>query len=399
MKFMKKWAGYLWIISILLFFAGCGQAEAQQPASVSTTAQSSSLLKVHTIDVGQGDSIFIELPNTQAMLIDAGTNASDDIVCAYIKGLGYEKIDYLIGTHPHEDHIGGLDTVIKTFDIGNIYMPKASANTKTFEDVLTAIKDKGLSITTAKAGVSILNSEDPALSINIVAPNQAEYADLNNYSAVIKLTYGDTSFLFTGDAETLSEKEITGDISADVLKAGHHGSDTSSSPEFVSRVAPKYVLISVGTGNKYGHPVQSVLDTFDSIGAEVFRTDLLGSIVTVSDGKTISFNQKGAVPSGNAIQSTPASPSIEQNTVQQPATTPSESTPETVEPPASEPAQPNAPAQNIASENGTAVYVTKSGKKYHTDSCSSLSKSKIEKTLSAVQQEGYEPCSKCNPPQ
>ena len=164
-----------------------------------------SKLKVHFIDVGQADSIFIQLPNDENMLIDAGNNEDSDLVVNYIKDQKVSKLDYIIGTHPHEDHIGGLDAVINSFDIGKIYLPKVSSNTKTFQDVLTAVKNKGLKVTTAKTGVSIFAGNN--IKAEILAPNSEAYEDLNNYSSVVKLTYGTTSFLLTGDAEDVSERK------------------------------------------------------------------------------------------------------------------------------------------------------------------------------------------------
>lgn len=241
-------------------------------------------LKVNFIDVGQGDSIFIELPNDKGMLIDAGENSEADKVINYIKNTGYKKIDYVVGTHPHTDHIGALAKVIDNFDIGKIYMPKAISTTKTYENLLTTIKDNGLSIKTAKAGVNIIDDGD--LKVDIIAPVQS-YSDLNNNSAVIKLVYKNRSFLFMGDAEVTSENDIKENVRSDVIKVGHHGSDSSSSVEFVNRVRAKYAVISVGVDNIYNHPYQEILSRWQDIGAKIYRTDLDGDIVIISDGDKI----------------------------------------------------------------------------------------------------------------
>lgn len=244
-------------------------------------------LKVNYIDVGQGDSIFIELPNEEVMLIDAGEKSESDKVTNYIKNLGYEKIDYVIGTHPHTDHIGALAYVIDTFDIGKIYMPKATSTSKTYENLLTTIKNKGLTVATAKSDVNIIDTGD--LKIDIIAPVQ-EYSNLNNNSAVIKLVYKDISFLFMGDAEVMSEDDIKANVESDVIKVGHHGSDSSSSIDFVNKVGAKYAIISVGEGNIYDHPYQEILNRWENSGAKIYRTDLNGDIVITSDGDKISIN-------------------------------------------------------------------------------------------------------------
>lgn len=242
-------------------------------------------LIAHYLDVGQADSIFVELPNQKSMLIDAGESSSSEKIIEYIKKLGYTKIDYVIGTHPHADHIGGLAKVIETFDIGSIFMPNVIATSKTYENLLMTISNKNLKIKTGKAGVEIFSEE--GLTATIVAPNSDKYSGYNNYSIVIKLIYGKTSYLFTGDAESLSEKEITADIDVDVLKVGHHGSDTSSSVEFLEKVTPEYAIISVGENNSYGHPSSLTLENLKKYTNEIYRTDLNGTITVASDGYNI----------------------------------------------------------------------------------------------------------------
>lgn len=240
----------------------------------------------HYIDVGQGDSIFVELPNHECMLIDAGEKEAGSKVVSYIKQLGYEKIDYLVGTHPHSDHIGGMKEVVNSFDIGTIYMPKVTANTSTYINLLKAIENKGLKIKTAKSGVNIVDSED--YKIEIIAPNKDKYDDLNNYSAVIKLTYKDISYLYMGDAEKLVEDEIKSDVKADVIKVGHHGSNSSSSLAFIKKVNPSVAVIQVGLGNSYGHPKETVLERYKKIGTKIYRNDYDGNIVVSTNGIDIS---------------------------------------------------------------------------------------------------------------
>lgn len=268
------------------------QGDGAQAKEASAQTTEDSQMRVSYIDVGQGDSEFIELPNGQTLLIDAGTNAAGESVVEYIQSLGYTSIDYIVATHPHEDHIGGLDDVINSFDIGDIYMPKVNTDTKTYEDVLDAIAAKNLIIFTAHAGISIVDTDN--LSIEMLSPVSDSYDDLNNYSAVIKIVYGNTSFLFTGDAEEQAESEITDDVKADVLKVGHHGSNTSTSDEFLERVSPSVAVISCGKDNKYGHPTEEILNKLSSISSTVLRTDELGTIVIVSDGSKIIYDSNNA---------------------------------------------------------------------------------------------------------
>ena len=247
-------------------------------------------VRVHFLDVGQGDSIFIELTDGKSMLIDASTAEYCEGIADYIKDNGYSKIDYLVATHPHADHIGGMQDVVEQLEIGEIYMPKASSTTKTYKNLLKAIKAKGNKINTAKAGNTIYS--DSSLGIDILAPNSDSYEEINDYSVVIKLVYGSKSFLFTGDAEKLSENEITADVSADVLKVGHHGSSTSSSDKFIKRVNPEYAVISCGEGNSYGHPHKETIKTLNKYDVEIFRTDTMGTIIAQTDGESLEITDK-----------------------------------------------------------------------------------------------------------
>ena len=248
------------------------------------------LLKVHYLDVGQGDSIFVELPNNETMLIDAAESYQSENIINYLKNLNYQKIDYVIGTHPHTDHIGGLKDIINTFEIGKIYMPKVVSTTKTYESLLMAIKNKNLKINTAKAGTSIIDTD--ALKINILAPNNSTYTELNNYSVVTKITYGTTKFLFMGDAEKLSENEIKENVTADVIKIGHHGSNTSSSIDFIKKVNAKYGIISVGLNNKYNLPKEETITNWENSGTKIYLTSTNGTIRASSDGTNIKIESE-----------------------------------------------------------------------------------------------------------
>lgn len=244
---------------------------------------------VHFIDVDQGDSIFIELPNGQAMLIDAGEESQADKIITYIHQQGYDSLDYVVETHPHADHMGGMADVINNFNVANVYLSPATNTTKAYERMLTAIGNSGAKTYSPMAGDTILN--DGNLLIEVVAPKAVDNDELNNSSLVLKLTYGDNRFLFTGDAEKSEEDGIWTNIKCDVLKVGHHGSSSSSSANFLKKVEPTYAVISVGMGNSYGHPTDTTLKRLADKGIKTFRTDLQGTIVFTSDGTTISVDK------------------------------------------------------------------------------------------------------------
>jgi len=293
MKYFKKLVLLLLTLFICTGFIGCSILEGLAYKEVPHTVESGGLLTVHFIDVEQGDSILIQTSQGQNMLIDAGSNSKGEAVKEYLLEQGVSKVDILIGTHPHEDHIGGLDVIIDNFEIGSIYMPKVAHTTKTYEDVLLAVKKKGLKIKSAAAGMDIpLEGVDA----RILAPEpNLESGNLNDYSIVIRLNHGNISFLFQGDAEERSEKYILDkekSIEADVIKLGHHGSSTSSSPEYIKAVKPSYAIITVGKNNKYGHPHAETMKLMDELGIVVYRTDEDGTIVVLSDGKSLSFSAR-----------------------------------------------------------------------------------------------------------
>ena len=232
-----------------------------------TTIPNDTALRVYCFDVGQGDSILITNRN-ETMLIDASTNDMGKTVVNDIEKLGIERIDYLVGTHPHEDHIGGLDEVIKNFDIGKIYMPKVSTNTKSYEDVLDSIAKKKLKVSSPKIGdkFTVGDAECEIMHIG----NSEE--DLNADSIVIKMEYNGISYLFTGDANYEVENSRSWP-KIDILKVGHHGSNTSSTAKFLNQLQPKIALISCGKNNDYGHPGESTMKRLEKIGAKIYRTD------------------------------------------------------------------------------------------------------------------------------
>lgn len=246
-------------------------------------------MQVHFLDVGQGDSALIICPNGESILIDGGEKKYGDYIVEYLNKLGIEDIDVVIATHPHSDHIGGLITVFENFNIKSVYTPRVTHTTKTYEEFVLAVQNQDLKFKEVKAGQGL---EIQGIETRFLGPVDTYGDDLNNWSAVIKINYKNTSFLFTGDAEIKSENDIISsdaDIEATVLKIGHHGSDTSSGDDFLDMVNPKYAVISAGVDNKYGHPHRSILDKINNKGIKLYRTDLQGSIIAFSDGKDLTF--------------------------------------------------------------------------------------------------------------
>ncbi|NLI89990.1 MAG: MBL fold metallo-hydrolase [Epulopiscium sp.] len=246
-------------------------------------------MQVHFLDVGQGDSALIICPNGESILIDGGEKKYGDYIVDYLNKLGIEDIDVVIATHPHSDHIGGLITVFENFNIKSVYTPRVTHTTKTYEEFVLAVQNQDLKFKEVKAGQGL---EIQGIETRFLGPVDTYGDDLNNWSAVIKINYKNTSFLFTGDAEIKSENDIISsdaDIEATVLKIGHHGSDTSSGDDFLDMVNPKYAVISAGVDNKYGHPHRSILDKINNKGIKLYRTDLQGSIIAFSDGKDLTF--------------------------------------------------------------------------------------------------------------
>lgn len=251
-----------------------------------TTSQQGEL-QVYFLDVGQADSILIK-SNNEYMLIDGGNNNDGPLLVKYFQSLGIKEFKYIVGTHPHEDHIGGLDDIIKNFIIDNIYIPDAMTTTKTFEDLLDSIDEKNLTYKVPK-----INSTFPLGNANLkVIYTGTDTSDLNNTSIVLKLTYQDISILLTGDATSETEKKILNkDINSTVLKVGHHGSKYSSTESFLKKVNPKYAIISVGKNNIYNHPATITINKLEKLNTQIYRTDQDGTILLETNGHNIDIEK------------------------------------------------------------------------------------------------------------
>ena len=248
-------------------------------------------LRFHFIDVGQGDSSLIITPKGNTILIDAGDEAHAKKVVSYIREQGIEKLDLVIATHPDADHIGGMDKVIKNFDIDVFAMPDVSAKTNQYKQIQRELKAKKMRATRLYQGDEVQIDDD--IDFEILSPVKGKkYDDTNEYSIVAKIVYKDTSFILMGDATMENEVDIINnvpDIDIDVLKLGHHGSSTSSSDYFITKTSPNIAIISCGKNNKYGHPHQEVMRVLKKHGVTPYRTDEMGDIVITSDGKEIKY--------------------------------------------------------------------------------------------------------------
>ncbi len=264
---------------------GCSVDLKGDTITITSYQKSNGNLIVHYIDVGQAESILIQTPNNKNMLIDAG-ETKKGAVLSYLNSKGISKLDVVIATHPHKDHISQMAEVINNFEIGSFYMPKVEGEDIHYTNMINALKNNNITPIEAKKGVNI--NIDSNLKINIIGPCSDDYNDLNNWSAVVHMTYGENSFLFTGDAEELSEREMLAsgvNLKADVLKVGHHGDSNASSQNFLNAVKPKYAVISYGKDNLFDHPHQRTLDKL--LNVITYVTAKNGNIVITSDGKKI----------------------------------------------------------------------------------------------------------------
>ena len=350
---MKKLTALFLVLALLL--SGCG---AKRPTGTTITTQPSTekaeVLLIHYIDVGQADCILIEYGDYH-LLIDGGNKEDGSLVVSYLENQGIDSLDAVVCTHAHEDHVGGLPSVLAVYPTAAVYAPTRTYSSNIFDKFVYYTDQQGLEITIPAPGDVILSGE---LNIIVLGPVKS-YAETNDTSIVLMVTFGQTKFLFTGDMETAAENDMLDywgskmDWRVDVLKVGHHGSETSTGYRFLNEVMPTYGVISVGEDNTYGHPHAEPLSRLDQADVVVMRTDRMGTILAVSDGSEITFTWEDA--SGN---------------------------PTNVEP----------------GEEETCFIGNKNSKKFHAETCSSLPKEENRvyfDSYAEALEAGYSPCGSC----
>lgn len=308
-----KQAIYIACLMVCFFLTGCnesansfaGNQEKEQSISrelsqagaleVAGNKNEKDLLEVHFIDVGQGDAILIK-QGEEAMLVDAGNNDKGTIVWGYLRSQKVEKLTYGIGTHTDADHIGGLDVVLYKIPCEKVLLPNDKTDTKTYEEFMDVVEEKQYETVVPRQGAIYPLGE---ASFQILTNTEKDYEnDSNNSSIAFRLTYGNTSFLLTGDAEEEAEEDMLMSglsLQSDVYKVAHHGANNANSESFLQEVLPRYSVISCGEGNSYGHPRAEVMNRLREMGVLVFRTDEQGTIVAISNGETIIFNTNPSI--------------------------------------------------------------------------------------------------------
>lgn len=345
------------------------------------------MLVVRFVDVGQGDASLIEFPDGKTMLIDA---ASSSEVLQQLRADNRSQIDWLVATHPDADHIGGLADIISNYQVASVWAPEVNSPTKTYTNFLTAIANKGLGIEPCYAGRQIAAGEGYA--IDLLWPQQgASYSADNDYSAIIKVTYGSNTFLFTGDAPVDAQSQsVSGHV--DVLKVSHHGSASGMDASLARKLTPTISVLSYGK-NSYGHPTQVVLDALKAVGSSIYGTYAHGTVTVTSDGNSVlaSASKQGVIEAASKSSGRGSRRVRSSASASGAASTTSAQQTDTQ-------AQATAPAADTATADET-VYITPTGSKYHRRGCRTTSRSKSLTSLSKsqAQSSGYEACAVCNP--
>lgn len=371
------------ILTAAVVFSGIGAAKTGEDAlalaagktgktvekTMVSSASEKGQVEVHFLDVGQGDATLI-LSEGHAMLIDAGNNSKGTTVQNYLKRQNVKKLDYVVGTHPDADHIGGLDVILYKFECGTVFLPDFTKNTKTCEEVESTLKLKGYQAVHPNVGDTYSLG---SATFTILAPEKGAFDSANDYSIVIRLENGETSFLFAGDAEEESEEEMLSggeNLQSDVYKVSHHGSVSGTSEDFLKEVDPEYAVISCGEDNSYGHPHAEVMNLLRSEKVKVFRTDLQGTIVAVSDGKKITWNMS---PDTSWISGEPTGTKSDYENA----------------------------ASGKTKKQKSEYVLNINTKKIHLPSCDSVekmaekNKKETKESLSELKKQGYTPCKKC----
>lgn len=357
---LKKFISAFLCLCIITAVSACGTDKSELPKEIELSGS----FEVHFIDVGQGDASLI-LCNDKSMLIDGGKPEASSVIYTYLKKLNIEKLDYIVCSHADDDHIGGLSAPLAKMKVENILAPETPSDSRSYKSMIEKADAQGIEIVHPQHGESMDFAES---KIHFYGPVTEDETDRNNSSVVMKVVYGDTSFLFTGDAERKEEQQILDmgyDISATVLKVGHHGSRNSTTYPFLRKIMPQYAVISVGD-NSYGHPTEDALSRLRDADVRVYRTDMQGDIIVKSDGKTVSVK---TAKNGN----------IQTNPTEKPET-------------------------NVQAETAAVGYIAnKNTKKFHLPSCSAVEKMNEENkvylncTSEEAAAKGYTSCKMCNP--
>lgn len=367
---------------LLMLFGGCGGAGMTETESVEkevpqaeTSLPAEGMLTVTFLDVGQGNAVLVEHDGLY-MLIDGGDGEYSSFVVSYLKNQGVEELDYVVSSHYDADHLNGVVGVLNVFPCDMVLAADYTTDTRVYQSFCNVIEEKDISMVYPAMGDTYTLGD---AEFTIVCPDAYDYTDVNDNSVGIRLVYGENSFLLCGDAGDAVERMMLQsglELESDVYLASHHGSDGSSSPEFLQAVNPKAVVISVGADNSYGHPTKRVLNDIAAIGAEVYRTDELGTIVVTSDGKDLSFSVERTAGLGQSNPVMPESESGKTDGVQD---------------------------GEVVQEEQNTYILNRNTKKFHFPSCGSAAdihsenRAEFTGTRQELLDAGYEPCKRCNP--